>query len=58
MYHGAPYAPHQSQYGQIVGQIVNPGLMYPQGYPQFASPPVIAQETSQGVQLPNHQANP
>lgn len=62
MYPGAPYAPYQGDYSQNVGHMVNPELMYPQGYPQFSSPLVIAQEASQeasqGVQLPNHQANP
>ncbi|XP_050897315.1 uncharacterized protein LOC127104154 [Lathyrus oleraceus] len=38
--------------------MVNQGLMYPQGYPQFASTPVIAQEAPRGVQLLNHQINP
>ncbi|XP_050897112.1 uncharacterized protein LOC127103924 [Lathyrus oleraceus] len=38
--------------------MVNPGLVYPQGYPQIASTPVISQTTSQHVQLPNHQVNP
>lgn len=38
--------------------MVNPGLIYPQGYPQFTSPPVISQEAPQGVQLPNHKVNP
>lgn len=36
VYPGAPYAPYQNLYGQTVGQMVNQGLMYPQGYPQFA----------------------
>lgn len=38
--------------------MVNQGLMYPQGYPQFASPPIITRPDSQGVQLPSHQVNP
>ena len=33
VYHGAPYAPYQNQYVQTVGQMVNQGLMHPQGYP-------------------------
>lgn len=50
---GAPYAPYQNQCGPTIGQMVNPGLMYPRGYPPFASPPVISQATPQGIQLPN-----
>ncbi|XP_050889620.1 uncharacterized protein LOC127094899 [Lathyrus oleraceus] len=38
--------------------MVNQGLMYPQGYPQFSSPLVLTQEASQGVQLPSHQVKP
>lgn len=37
--------------------MVNSEFVHPQRYLQFASPPVLAQATSQGVQIPNHQAN-
>lgn len=32
-YSMAPYAPYRDHYGQTVGQMVNPGMMYPQVYP-------------------------
>ncbi|XP_050915086.1 uncharacterized protein LOC127130053 [Lathyrus oleraceus] len=52
-----PVIQPMGQYGHTIGQMVNMGLMYPQGYPKFSSPPIITQETSQGVELPNHQTN-